>query len=67
MMKAIKAITGGLKSHTTKVGLLVGAGVIGNALVTVSQGGPIDWKDVLLGGAVALVGALSKAQNEPAQ
>ena len=62
-----KNLTGGLKSHTTKIGLLALAGVIGHTLTTVSSGGPVDWKEVGLGAVVAVLGALAKDNAEPAK
>lgn len=55
-----KKLTGGLKSKTTIAGLGAGFMIAGEALTSLSNGQPVDWAQVAIGIAIAVVGALSK-------
>lgn len=58
--KMFKKLTGGLKSKTTIAGLGAGFMIAGEALTSLSNGQPVDWAQVAIGIAIAVVGALSK-------
>ena len=59
-----KQLTGGLKSKTTIAGVGAGTVILGNALVGYGNGGEVDWMQVVIGIAIAVVGALSKDHKQ---
>lgn len=61
-----KKLTGGLKSKTTIAGLGAGLMIAGEALTSLSNGEAVDWAQVAIGIAIAVVGALSKDHKSDA-
>lgn len=55
-----KKLTGGLKSKTTIAGIGAGLVIAGNALTSLGNGESVEWSQVIIGIAIAVVGALSR-------
>lgn len=54
-----KKLTGGLQSKTTMAGMGAALVLVGNGLSAAGDGGEVNWTSIIVGAALALLGALA--------